>query len=105
MSRALANGGLDPLTRSFPAEIGEVIEIVIQNGVYPSSDLDVHPFHFRGSHFWDLGAGSGKYDAESNERKWSCSSGKPVMRDTTLLYRYLDTEALNATTGNLGWRA
>jgi FtsP/CotA-like multicopper oxidase with cupredoxin domain len=105
MSRALANGGLDNVTRSYPAEIGEVLEIVIQNSAYPGGNLDIHPLHFHGSHFWDLGSGNGRYDAVANEEKWKASTGKPVKRDTTVLYRYSTIQAANETVGDVGWRA
>lgn len=53
---AVANGGVDPRTQTFPARIGEVLEIVIQNlGAESRTGLaagmiDVHPFHAHGGH-------------------------------------------------------
>ncbi|KUJ06572.1 L-ascorbate oxidase [Mollisia scopiformis] len=100
MERALANNGIDPVTRSFPAQIGEVIEIVIQNTGADAGGLDAHPFHAHGAHYWDLGSGNGTYNATANNLKLTGS--QPVKRDTTMLYRYA------MTTGNgtrMGWRA
>lgn len=48
-SAALKNGGLDPSTQTFPAKVGEVLEIVFQNIGAQAVDnetgggLDVHP--------------------------------------------------------------
>ncbi len=53
-SAALKNGGLDPSTNTFPAKIGEVLEIVLQNiGAHAIDNetgggLDVHPWHAHG---------------------------------------------------------
>lgn len=104
MSRALANYGLDPITRAFPAQIGEVIEIVIQNTGADLGGLDAHPFHAHGAHFWDLGSGNGTYNSTANEARWAALRGvaAPIKRDTSMLYRY------GMTTGNgtvQGWRA
>ncbi|TAQ86499.1 hypothetical protein B7494_g5173 [Chlorociboria aeruginascens] len=100
MARAIANNGLDPITRAFPAQIGEVLEIIIQNTGADAGGLDVHPFHAHGAHYWDLGSGNGSYNADENEKLWV---GKiPVKRDTTMLYRYEDI-TVNGT--DAGWRA
>jgi FtsP/CotA-like multicopper oxidase with cupredoxin domain len=100
MERAAQNGGLDPITRAFPAEIGEVVDIVLLNTGADSGGLDAHPWHAHGRHYWDLGSGNGTYDAAANEAKWA--GKEPATRDTTMLYRY------GLTTGNgtvQGWRA
>lgn len=100
MERALKNNGLDLVTGAFPAEIGEVLEIVIQNTGADSGGLDAHPWHAHGSHYWDIGSGNGVYDAEANEL--DLIGTNPIRRDTTMLYRYA------AVTGNgtdAGWRA
>lgn len=102
MTRALNNSGLDPITRAFPAQIGEVLEIVIQNTGADAGGLDVHPFHAHGAHYWDLGSGNGTFNATANEEKWAALGTRPVLRDTTVLYRY------ESATGNgtvQGWRA
>ncbi|KAH8817524.1 Cupredoxin, partial [Xylogone sp. PMI_703] len=102
MKRALANKGIDPITRAFPAQIGEVLEIVIQNTGADSGELEVHPFHAHGAHYWDLGSGNGTYEANANEEKIRAGHHRPVKRDTTMLYRY-GTSTGNGTTE--GWRA
>lgn len=55
--RALQNNGIDPVTRAFPAMIGEVLEIVIQNTAATGGGMDFHPFHAHGAHYWDIGSG------------------------------------------------
>ncbi|KAJ8110777.1 hypothetical protein ONZ43_g5788 [Nemania bipapillata] len=103
---AVANGGLDPATKTYPAKLGEVLEIVLQNvgaHTYDGSTgggLDTHPWHMHGRHYYDIGSGEGKYNATVAEAKLAGTS--PVQRDTTVLFRY------NATTGVdeiRGWRA
>jgi L-ascorbate oxidase len=80
MARAAQNGGLDPISRAFPAEIGEVVDIVLLNTGADSGGLDAHPWHAHGRHYWDLGAGNGSYDALENEGKWA--GKEPATRDT-----------------------
>jgi len=100
MQRAIANEGVDPVTRTFPAEIGEVLEIVIQNSGSTGGGLDVHSFHFHGKHYYDIGSGNGTYNVNENELK--LADTMPVLRDTTLLYKY-GTKIAPGT--NAGWRA
>lgn len=61
---AVKNGGVDPKTRTYPARIGEVIEIVLQqHGAYMEPGmkdeipgvLATHPWHAHGAPFWDAG--------------------------------------------------
>lgn len=100
MERALKNNGLDLVSGAFPAEIGEVLEIVIQNTGADSGGLDTHPWHAHGSHYYDIGSGSGTYNAAMNEVR--LIGMQPVKRDTTVLYRYA-TSTTNGT--DAGWRA
>jgi L-ascorbate oxidase len=100
LERALANGGIDPVTRAFPADIGEVIEIVVQNTGSGRGSLEAHPFHAHGSHYYDLGSGNGTYDPIANEE--NLKGLQPVKRDTTMLYKYGEV----TTPGiDMGWRA
>ncbi|KAI1365929.1 Cupredoxin [Xylaria arbuscula] len=103
---ALSNGGLDPKTKTYPARLGEVLEIVVQNvgsvtyDGSASGGLDTHPWHMHGRHFYDIGSGPGRFDAGTAEAKLTGTA--PVRRDTTVLYRY------NARTGAgevASWRA
>lgn len=100
MERALSNNGLDPVTSAFPAQIGEVFEIVIQNTGADAGGVDVHPWHAHGGHYYDLGAGNGTYNATANEER--LKGYVPARRDTTMLYRYATTMG-NGT--DAGWRA
>ena len=99
-ARAIANDGIDPLTRAFPAQIGEVIEIIIQNTGSDVGTLDLHPFHGHGSHYWDLGSGNGTYDWVANEEK--IRGVQLARRDTTMLYKYAESTEKAA---DMGWRA
>ena len=100
--RAIANGGIDPQTRAFPANIGEVIDIIIQNTGSDNGGVDIHPFHAHGSHYWDLGSGNGTFNQLENDAIWARRGGQPARRDTTMLYRYGE----KTTPGiDMGWRA
>lgn len=102
--RAIANGnGLDNITRTFPAKLNEVLEIVWQNeGAFTSGGLDTHPFHGHGRHFYDIGGGDGLYDVAANEER--LKNGTPATRDTTVLYRYRTSTTPLAPSGWRAWR-
>jgi L-ascorbate oxidase len=100
LDRAYANQGIDPVTRVFPAAIGEVIEIIIQNTGSDVGSVDVHPFHAHGAHYYDIGSGNGTYDPVKNEENIRGLS--LAKRDTTMLYKYTE----KTTPGkDMGWRA
>lgn len=107
-SAAVKNGGVDPKTKSFPGKIGEVLEIVIQNIGAKTYDnqtaggLDVHPWHAHGEHYYDIGGGPGAYDPTTLERQ--LHGTKPVLRDTTMLFRYNATVKPNEKSGWRAWR-
>ena len=99
---ALSNGGWDPVTLTWPAKIGEVLEIILENTgstVNWSGGVEHHPFHMHGGHYYDCGSGNGTYDPVENEKKLETYS--PVIRDTTNLYRY-QTKTTPAQLA--GWR-
>lgn len=105
---AVANGGLDRATGAYPARLGEVLEIVIQNvgaRTYDGSaggGLDTHPWHMHGRHYYDIGAGEGAYDADVAEARLAGTT--PVQRDTTMLFRYNATTAPDEVRGWRAWR-
>jgi FtsP/CotA-like multicopper oxidase with cupredoxin domain len=100
LDRAHANQGIDPVTRVFPAAIGEVIEIIIQNTGSDVGSVDVHPFHAHGAHYYDLGSGNGTYNPVENEE--NTRGLNLAKRDTTMLYKYAE----KTTPGiDMGWRA
>ena len=100
---AVANGGMDPMVRAFPARMGEVLESVLQNSGSQTTTpgaVDIHPFHAHGAHYYNIGSGNGTYDVGANERLLANST--PVLRDTTMLFRY---ENKTVPGGDSGWRA
>ncbi|KAL4903095.1 hypothetical protein BDW74DRAFT_186450 [Aspergillus multicolor] len=100
--RALSRGqGFDNVTRTFPAKVGEVLEIVWQNrGTVENGGVDAHPFHAHGRHFYDIGGGDELYNATANEKR--LRGRHPIQRDTSVLYRYRKkTSQLDPS----GWRA
>ncbi|PHH79253.1 hypothetical protein CDD80_5337 [Ophiocordyceps camponoti-rufipedis] len=102
--RALQNGGFDPETKTFPAKVGEVIDIVWQNNGGFSGGFDIHPMHIHGEHAWDMGSGPGEYDAVKNEAEHFSNGQVPAKRDTTNLYRYVLKAEPNTTNGWRTWR-
>ncbi|CAI7632070.1 unnamed protein product [Penicillium pancosmium] len=102
--RAIARGnGFDNITRTFPAKIGEVIEIVWQNqGTFDNGGVDAHPFHAHGRHYYDIGGGDGQYNATANEKL--LDSHRPIQRDTSVLYRYREKTKPLAPSGWRAWR-
>ncbi|KID74081.1 Multicopper oxidase aurL2 [Metarhizium brunneum] len=102
---AVANGGIDPKTGTYPAKIGEVLEIVLQQfgGKSVSGGgggmLDTHPWHGHGIHHYDVGGGRGAWDPDTVEEK--LEGKQPVLRDTTMLYRY---ERFVKMDEKMGWR-
>ncbi|KAJ5701598.1 hypothetical protein N7488_009146 [Penicillium malachiteum] len=102
--RAISKGhGFDNITRTFPAQVGEVLEIVWQNeGTFTNGGLDVHPFHAHGRHFYDIGGGDGKYNATANEER--LKSSRPIQRDISMLYRYRNETDPLAPSGWRAWR-
>ena len=105
---AVKNAGVDPETQTFPAKIGEVVEIILQNYGARAIDnetaggLDAHPWHAHGKHFYDLGAGPGKWSADVMEQQLHGTT--PVLRDTTMVYRYNATTQPNQASGWRAWR-
>ncbi|KAH9868288.1 hypothetical protein J1614_007360 [Plenodomus biglobosus] len=102
---AMENGGWDPYTLTWPAKLGEVIEIILENTgslVNGNGGFDYHPFHLHGSHYYDCGSGNGTYDAVANEEK--LKHYNPVKRDTTNLYRYRDKGVAGDDEGWRCWR-
>ncbi len=102
MERARQNEGIDPTTRAFPALLGEVLEIILQNTGSDVGSVDVHPFHAHGAHYYDLGSGKGTYDPVLNEEK--IRGLQLAKRDTTMLYRYNEKTTPGADAGWRAWR-
>jgi L-ascorbate oxidase len=61
--------------------------------------------HIHGGHVWDLGSGEGNYDSAANEQK--LAGFTPAKRDTTFLYKYVDSDGIGTLTPykTYGWRA
>ncbi|QYS93373.1 hypothetical protein H0G86_000752 [Trichoderma simmonsii] len=105
---SMANYGLDPETNTYPARLGEVIEIIFQQVGALSDDsrfgggLDTHPWHAHGDHFYDIGGGPGVYDPEVAQQR--LEGTHPVRRDTTMLFRYTTNVQPDQPWGWRAWR-
>ncbi|KAK5204324.1 hypothetical protein LTR41_010060 [Exophiala xenobiotica] len=117
LDRALANAaspGFDPLSHTYPARIGEVLEIVWQNSAsQPGGVYGVHPMHAHGGPYWDMGSGAGEYSPEAHEallleaQAWDGTSvvaWNGSRRDTTMLYTYDSTGWEEEVNGWRVWR-
>ncbi|KAF2157040.1 multicopper oxidase [Myriangium duriaei CBS 260.36] len=99
---ALANAGFDPSTQTYPAKVGEVLDIVWLNDGGIKGGYDTHPMHMHGQHYYDLGSGNGTYDPVENEKRFTDFT--PSKRDTTVLYRYGLTGVPYTVAGWRAWR-
>ncbi|PTB45270.1 multicopper oxidase [Trichoderma asperellum CBS 433.97] len=105
---AIANYGLDPRTKTYPAKLGEVIEIVFQQlgqrNTKPEwrGGLDTHPWHAHGNHIYDIGGGPGVYSPEIAEQRLRGTN--PIRRDTSMLFRYTRRVEQNQPWGWRAWR-
>ena len=99
---AVMNQGFDEKTQTFPARIGEVLDIVWVNDAGIHGAYDAHPMHMHGEHYWDLGSGNGTYDVWANDQKFD--NYHPIRRDTTSLYRYSETGVPFTKAGWRAWR-
>ncbi|KAL9619040.1 MAG: hypothetical protein Q9160_006295 [Pyrenula sp. 1 TL-2023] len=102
------HSGWDPTTNTYPAQTGEVIDIILIN--QPDGlpiGFDLHPWHVHGGHVWDLGSGPGEYDAGANEERIRALGWEPALRDTTMLYKYTESELVGEGKNytSQGWRA
>jgi L-ascorbate oxidase len=98
--RAAAQGNyFDSTTGAYLLEVGDVVEVVLQNQV-GSNGVVIHPFHMHGGDFWDMGGGDGVFSEEAYQA--ILQEVDPVKRDTTLLSAIPNTRG---STGNpQGWR-
>ncbi|KAK9792751.1 hypothetical protein WJX73_006180 [Symbiochloris irregularis] len=87
---------LDPVTglHVLQTDLGEVIEIVIQNGpgnafngdyrggaeAASRNGSEAHPFHMHGHHFWLLATGNGTWDPSTSPAEYNLDN--PAYRDT-----------------------
>ncbi|KAM7186812.1 putative L-ascorbate oxidase [Naviculisporaceae sp. PSN 640] len=105
---AVSNNGWDPETLSWPAQVGEVLEIIWQNtgsvADHVLGKLETHPFHAHSKHYYDIGGGPGPYDADANNAKIAQLGYRPAQRDTTMLYKWAESTGPGEVSGWRGWR-
>ncbi|KAI0475561.1 L-ascorbate oxidase [Xylariaceae sp. FL0804] len=99
---AVAGSGWDPNTKAFPAKIGETLDIIWHTKPGTGNYFQYHSMHAHGKHYFDLGSGSGPYDAAANEAHFA--SYTPPRRDTTMLVRYPSAVDDESSTAWTGWR-
>ncbi|KAK4686505.1 hypothetical protein P7C73_g3621, partial [Tremellales sp. Uapishka_1] len=98
------NGGYDNMTNTYPAKLGEILDIVIQNRAGPTSGMvESHPWHSHGAKYWDMGGGMGNFTYEALAK----STATPFLRDTSVAYSGPGASWDNQTIaddGPGGWR-
>lgn len=108
-------GGYDRLSKTYPARIGEVVEIVWQNSAsYPGAFYGPHPLHAHGGPYWDMGSGPGLYTPAAHDAAMLARSGAlkreladswpGSRRDTTILYKYTLQSPTHTPDEVDGWR-
>ncbi|ORX94528.1 Cu-oxidase-domain-containing protein [Basidiobolus meristosporus CBS 931.73] len=77
--------GYDPRRGTYPIQLGEVIQVVLQLTADPNGRCDVHPFYLHGHKLFDLGGGKGAYPG-----KLPMLRNPPFPRDIiTLAFRFI----------------
>lgn len=99
-------GGWSPEQNTYVAKTGEIIDIILlnePNGVL--GGFDAHPWHVHGGHIYDLGSGRGDYNRQKHLQQ--LKGYNPVIRDTTLLWKYVDGDGIGTMSPYSvhGWRA
>ncbi|KAI9044400.1 L-ascorbate oxidase [Aspergillus affinis] len=101
------HSGWDPELNIYPARVGEIVDIILINEPNGrQGGFDTHPWHIHGDHVYDLGSGRGDYNATENERR--LKGYRPVLRDTTFLFRDNTTGedvGMGDAYTSQGWRA
>ncbi|ORX33571.1 multi-copper oxidase laccase-like protein [Kockovaella imperatae] len=107
-SIALQHGGYDPLSNTYPAKLGEVLDIVIENHAGPTSGMaEAHPWHSHGRKYWDMGSGTGNFSYAALNASRAAAKGLPYLRDTSVVYPSPGAAYNGSVTGNYsdaGWR-
>lgn len=99
-ARAAAQGNyFDATTGAYLLEVGDVVEIVLQNQV-GTNGVVIHPFHMHGGDFWDMGGSDGSFSEEAYAEL--LQTVDPVRRDTTLLSALPASRSASGTPQ--GWR-
>ncbi|CAO1623819.1 unnamed protein product [Sympodiomycopsis kandeliae] len=92
----------DPVSKTWTAKGGEVIDIVIvNNGSAINSKTEVHPWHFHSSKFWHMATGVGDFSMQAyHDVKASGAFQHPILKDTVTVFPGLDgTVPKNSSSG------
>eukprot|EP01036_Dinobryon_divergens_P022871 gene22871-31172_t len=73
-----------PSSKPIRLEIGDVVDVVVQNRVALNGKCESHPFHLHGSSFWILGQGAGLYTPAIHDATLNLVN--PLSVDTFVLY-------------------
>jgi FtsP/CotA-like multicopper oxidase with cupredoxin domain len=65
-------------------EMGQVVEIVLQNARALNGVAEFHPWHIHGQGFWIVGRGQGTFNPERDTANYNLEN--PVLRDTLTLW-------------------
>jgi len=68
-----------PTQNLFEVSLGDMVDIILQNGPAINNLSEQHPWHLHGHHFWVLGQGVGTYDFNAPPE---VNLNNPLLRDT-----------------------
>lgn len=93
----------DPISKTWTAKAGEVIDIVIvNNGSAVNHKTEFHPWHFHSSKSWHMASGIGNFSEEAYAKvKASGAFAHPILKDTVTVYKGIETELPKNSSG--GW--
>jgi hypothetical protein len=70
-------------SRPIRVELGEVVDVVIQNRAASNNVCEQHPWHIHGNKWWVLGYGEGLYNSSD---EYSLNTVNPISVDTFVSY-------------------
>jgi len=86
LDATVAAGGTmgTPASSPLRVELGQVVDIVIQNTVAGNGVCEQHPWHLHGNEFYLVGSGSGKFDPVESPKSYNLVN--PARLDSTTVY-------------------
>lgn len=79
----LEEDGFNPIRETFPIQVGQVVDIVLQN-VKAGPVCLIHPWHTHGHSHWEIAYGTGEYDEARDGSIRNVPN--PLQKDVTLVY-------------------
>ncbi|KAJ4812852.1 Ascorbate oxidase [Rhynchospora pubera] len=69
----------------YKLEFGSVVDVILQNAnTLTANNSETHPWHLHGHDFWVLGYGLGKFDPESDPKRYNLKN--PILKNTVVVH-------------------